>query len=156
MADEYVLTKVAYDQLSEKLRYLRITGRADIAQKIKEAKSYGDLSENSEYDEAKSEQGKLEAEIAEIEYTLNHAKIIDETSFDSKTIHIGSSFKIHNFSTGATLSLKVVSAPNANPLVGDISDESPVGRAVVGHKTGEVVEVETPDGINEYEIIEIE
>ena len=89
MADEFLLTQAAVDELKAELKYLRTTRRNEVAEKIKEAKSFGDLSENSEYDEAKSEQGKLEAQITEIEYTLQHVTIIDESALGTVTVHIG-------------------------------------------------------------------
>ena len=94
MADEYVLPLKVIEQLKEELRELRTTGRNDIAEKIKEAKSFGDLSENSEYDEAKSDQAKLEARIAEIEYTLSHATVLDESTLSTESVHTGLSVKV--------------------------------------------------------------
>lgn len=155
MADEYVLPLKVIEQLKEELRELRTTGRNDIAEKIKEAKSFGDLSENSEYDEAKSDQAKLEARIAEIEYTLSHAKILDESSLSTESVHTGLSVRILDKTYNEELVYHIVGAPQANPLLNKVSDESPVGRALLGHKVGDVVVAETPAGNDEIEILEI-
>ncbi len=155
MADEFVLTQAAVDELTAELKYLRTTRRSEVAEKIKEAKSFGDLSENSEYDEAKSEQGKLEAQITEIEYTLQHVKIIDESALTTDTVHVGSKVTLTIKSTGMQVHYHIVGSPQADPLSGKLSDESPVGKGVLGHKVGDVVEIETPSGLMEVVIDEI-
>ncbi len=155
MADEFVLTQAAVDELTAELKYLRTTRRAEVAEKIKEAKSFGDLSENSEYDEAKSEQGKLEARITEIEYTLQHVKIIDESALTTDTVHVGSKVTLTIKSTGMQVHYHIVGSPQADPLAGKLSDESPVGKGVLGHKVGDVIEIETPSGMTEVVIDEI-
>ena len=155
MADEYVLPLKVIEQLKEELRELRTTGRNDIAEKIKEAKSFGDLSENSEYDEAKSDQAKLEARIAEIEYTLSHATVLDESSLSTESVHTGLSVKVFDRTYKEELIYHIVGAPQANPMQNKVSDESPVGRALLGHKVGDVVIAETPAGNDEIEILEI-
>lgn len=155
MADEFVLTQAAVDELTAELKYLRTTRRSEVAEKIKEAKSFGDLSENSEYDEAKSEQGKLEAQITEIEYTLQHVKIIDESALTTDTVHVGSKVTLTIKSTGMQVHYHIVGSPQADPLSGKLSDESPVGKGVLGHKVGDIVEIETPSGMMEVVIDEI-
>lgn len=155
MADEYVLPLKVIEQLKEELRELRTTGRNDIAEKIKEAKSFGDLSENSEYDEAKSDQAKLEARIAEIEYTLSHATVLDESTLSTESVHTGLSVKVFDKTYNEELIYHIVGAPQANPMQNKVSDESPVGRALLGHKVGDVVIAETPAGNDEIEILEI-
>ena len=155
MAEEFLFTQAAIDELKAKLVELRTTRRNEVAEKIKEAKSFGDLSENSEYDEAKSEQAKLEANIAELEYTLQHAKVIDESTLSTDTIHIGSTVKVYNTVLGAEVKYQLVGFTQANPLENKISDESPVGKALLGHKAGDTVDVETPGGILRLEIREI-
>ncbi|MBQ2759478.1 MAG: transcription elongation factor GreA [Clostridia bacterium] len=155
MADEYVLPLKVIEQLKEELRELRTTGRNDIAEKIKEAKSFGDLSENSEYDEAKSDQAKLEARIAEIEYTLSHATVLDESTLSTESVHTGLSVKVLDRTYNEELVYHIVGAPQANPMQNKVSDESPVGKALLGHKVGDVVIAETPAGNDEIEILEI-
>ena len=155
MADEYVLPLKVIEQLKEELRELRTTGRNDIAEKIKEAKSFGDLSENSEYDEAKSDQAKLEARIAEIEYTLSHATVLDESTLSTESVHTGLSVKVFDKTYNEELVYHIVGAPQANPMQNKVSDESPVGKALLGHKVGDVVIAETPAGNDEIEILEI-
>ncbi len=155
MADEYVLPLKVIEQLKEELRELRTTGRNDIAEKIKEAKSFGDLSENSEYDEAKSDQAKLEARIAEIEYTLSHATVLDESTLSTESVHTGLSVKVFDKTYNEELIYHIVGAPQANPMQNKVSDESPVGKALLGHKVGDVVIAETPAGNDEIEILEI-
>ncbi len=155
MADEYVLPQKVIENLKEELRELRTTGRNDIAEKIKEAKSFGDLSENSEYDEAKSDQAKLEARIAEIEYTLSHATVLDESTLSTDVVHTGLSVKVHDKTFDETVIYHIVGAPQANPAEDKISDESPVGKELLGHKVGDTVIVEIPTGNDEIEILEI-
>ncbi len=155
MADEFLLTQSAVDELKAELKYLRTTRRNEVAEKIKEAKSFGDLSENSEYDEAKSEQGKLEAQITEMEYTLQHVKIIDEAALGTDTVHIGSYVKVYDPEFNEEVKYQIVGFPQADPLENKISDESPIGRGLLGHKVGETVEIETPGGMMKLEIREI-
>ena len=155
MADEFLLTQAAVDELKEKLVEMRTTRRHEVAEKIKEAKSFGDLSENSEYDEAKSEQAKLEASIAELEYTLQHVKIIDESALGTDTVHIGSYVKVFDKEFNEEVKYQIVGFPQADPLENKLSDESPIGKGLLGHKVGDVVEVETPGGVIALEIREI-
>ena len=155
MAEEYVLPLKVIEQYKEELRELRTTGRNDIAEKIKEAKSFGDLSENSEYDEAKSDQAKLEARILELEYTISHATVLDESTLSTETVHTGLSVKVFDKTFGEEDVYHVVGSPQADPLSNKISDESPIGKALLGHKVGDTVLVEIPDGSDEIEILEI-
>ena len=155
MADEFLLTQSAVDELKEELKYLRTTRRNEVAEKIKEAKSFGDLSENSEYDEAKSEQGKLEAQITELEYTLQHVKIIDESVLSADTVHIGSFVTVFDYEYDEEVKYQIVAFTQADPISNKISDESPIGKALLGHKAGDVVDVETPGGMIKLEIREI-
>lgn len=155
MADEFLLNEAGVEALKQELKELRTTGRANIAEKIKEAKSFGDLSENSEYDEAKSDQGKLEARIAEIEYMLQHVKIVDESSLNTDFIHVGSKVKLYDQDFDEEVEYQIVGFPQADPQNFKISDDSPVGRALLGRKEGDVVEVETPGGIATFKILTI-
>lgn len=155
MAEEYVLPLKVIEQYKEELKELRTTGRNDIAEKIKEAKSFGDLSENSEYDEAKSDQAKLEARILELEYIVSHATVLDESTISTETVHTGLSVKVFDRTYGEEDTYHLVGSPQADPLANKISDESPVGKALLGHKVGDVVLIEIPDGNDEIEILEI-
>lgn len=152
MADEFLLTQAAVDELKEELKYLRTTRRNEVAEKIKEAKSFGDLSENSEYDEAKSEQAKLEAKITELEYTLQHVKIIDESVLSSDTVHMGSFVTVYDFEYNEEVKYQIVGFTQADPINNKLSDESPVGKALLGHRAGDIVDIETPGGIIKLEI----
>lgn len=157
MAKEIVLTKEGYEELSQKLKYLKSVGRQEIAEKLKVARSFGDLSENSEYDEAKSEQAKLEAEISDIEAMLARAKIIDEAeNSNTETIHIGCIVTVKETGKGGQESVFTITGyAQADPLEGKISDESPVGKALMGHKVGDKVEIEVPMGKITYKVISI-
>ena len=150
-----ILTSEGLKKYEAELAYLKDTKRIEVAEKIKEAKSFGDLSENSEYDEAKSEQAKLEAKITELEYTLQHVKIIDESTLATDTVHIGSFVKVFDFDFNEEVKYQVVGFTQADPIENKISDESPIGKALLGHKAGDVVEVETPGGMIKLEIREI-
>ena len=136
------------------LEELKTVGRKEAAEKIKVARSFGDLSENSEYDEAMSDQAKLEARINEIEHMIKNAKVFDEEALGTEVVHIGSKVTITNDS-GAELQYKIVGFAQADPDEGKISDESPVGKALIGHKVGETVEVEAPIGLLKFVIKEI-
>lgn len=155
MAKEIILTYAGKKELEEELEQLKTVGRKDVADKIKVALSFGDLSENSEYDEAKSEQGKLEARISEIEEMLSRVKVLDEDQLSSDIIHVGSKVKIKDLEDGEILDYQIVGFSQADPGNGRISDESPVGKALIGHKVGETVEAETPSGILSFDILEI-
>ena len=155
MTDQFELTQAAVDELKEQLVYLRTTRRTEVAEKIKEAKSFGDLSENSEYDEAKSEQGKLEAQIKELEYTLQHVKILDENTLSTDVIHIGSYVTVRDLDTKDEEEYQIVGFPQASPLENRISDESPIGKGLLMHRVGDKVEIEIPTGTVRYKILKI-
>ncbi len=155
MAEEILLTKEGYEKLQAELNELKTKGRDDIAEKIKVALSYGDLSENSEYDEAKNEQGKMEHRINEIEETLKNARIIDENTISNEKVQVGSKVKVKNAAAGMVLEYKILGEKESDPLNGIISAYSPVGAALIGHSVGESVNVEVPMGIVSYEILEI-
>lgn len=158
MAQDIVLTKEGYEELSAKLKVLKSEGRSEIAEKLKVARSFGDLSENSEYDEAKSEQAKLEAEINDIETMLSRATIIDEEeNANTEVVHLGSIVTIKEITRGAAeRTYTITGFAQANPAEGKISDESPVGKALIGHKVGDKVVVEAPRGIINFKIVKIE
>lgn len=153
---ETILTTQGYNELKEELEQLKTEGRKDVADKIKVALSFGDLSENSEYDEAKSEQGKLEARINEIEAMLASAKILDEDDDgDTDTIRVGSKVKVKDKKSKKEFVYQIVGYAQADPKEGRISDESPVGKGLLGHKVGETVEIEAPVGIISFKVLEI-
>ena len=151
MKQETLLTAEGLKQLQDELEQLNTVGRKEAAEKIKVARSYGDLSENSEYDEAMSDQAKLEARISEIEALIKNAKVYDEASLGTEIVHIGSKVTISN-SKKEKFEYKIVGFAQADPANGKISDECPVGKALVGHKAGDKVTVETPAGVVTYKI----
>ena len=153
---ETILTHEGYQELLKKLENLKSVGRKEAAEKLKVARSFGDLSENSEYDEAKSDQAKLEAEISEIEAIIANAKIMEDDN-STEVVHLGSIVTIKEATRGASeLKFKITGFAQANPDEGSISDESPVGKALLGHKLGDKVTVEAPRGTTVYKITEID
>ena len=153
-----VLTDDGLKKLEEELEYLKTERRREIADKIKVALSFGDLSENSEYDEAKNDQAMVEARIADLEVMLQGAVVIDESELSNETVHIGSKIEVDlTSSTGAQSrrDFKIVGSNEADPRNGKISDESAVGKALIGARVGDTVEVETPAGISKYHIVTI-
>lgn len=155
MANETKLTLAGLHELQEELENLKTVGRKEMAEKIKVALSFGDLSENSEYDEAKSEQGKLEARINEIESLLENVTIIDEDDNNTEIVRTGLTVKVKDQEMGEVLVCKIVGPAQADPDKGYISEESPVGKALLGHTAGETIVVEAPAGNLPFEILEI-
>ncbi|MBR5542729.1 MAG: transcription elongation factor GreA [Oscillospiraceae bacterium] len=154
MAKTYKLTKERFQQLREELEYLKNVREKEVADLIKEARSFGDLSENSEYDEAKNEQGKLFSREAEIENILANAEII-EFGGASDEVRTGSHVTVSDLSDGSREEYWIVGSQEADPYKGRISDESPFGRALIGKRVGDVVGVDAPCGTIEYKIEEI-
>ncbi len=156
---QVILTQEGLEKLEQELEELKSVKRKEIAEKIKVALSFGDLSENSEYDEAKNEQAIMEARIADIEVTLKNVKVIDESELSNENIHVGSKVevRVNNPRTGKTdvYNYKIVGSNEADPLSGNISDESAVGKALLGHGIGDKIEVEVPAGMMEYEVLAI-
>lgn len=148
------LTKEGLEKLKNELEYLRTTGRTDIAEKIRVARGYGDLSENSEYDEAKNEQAKIEARIIELEKTLENVEIIED-NVDTDTVAIGVTVTIYDIEYDEELVYKMVGSAEADPLKGYISDNSPVGKALIGAKVGDEVVAEAPAGELRFKILSI-
>ena len=149
------LTDDGLKKLQEELENLKTEGRTDIAERIKVARGYGDLSENSEYDDAKNEQAKIEARIAEIEALIKNHVIISEDEIDSNIVSIGVTVEIKEEKTKAVTKFSIVSSAASDPFNGHISDESPVGKALIGKKVGEKADVETPAGEKVYKIVKI-
>ena len=157
MANEsrYKMSQARLDELKEELQYLETVRTLEVSEQIKEARSFGDLSENSEYDEAKNEQALVEARISQIEAMLKDVKIVNSSELSNDIIEIGSKVKLEDISYGDILEYRIVGSMEANPIEGKISDESPVGKSLLGHKIGEIVETETPSGILKYKVLDI-
>lgn len=153
--NEKFLTEEGYANLKSELELLIGTKRTEIADKIKEAKAFGDLSENSEYDEAKNEQANLEARILKLEEILKNAIIIEDENVKTDEVSVGSIVTLHDYEFDDIVEYTIVGATEADPFKGKISNESPLGKAVMGKKQNATVEVETPNGINKYKIKKI-
>lgn len=155
MAKTIKITEDGLLKLQNELETLKIQGRADIAEKIKVARGYGDLSENSEYDEAKNEQAKIEARIVELEAMLKNVEIIEDVKGSAKIVVIGVKVKALDMEFDEECEYRVVGSTEANPLEGKISDESPLGKALLGKKIGDEVIVDAPAGELKFKILEI-
>lgn len=151
------MSQARYDELKQELDYSKTTRADEVAELIKEARGFGDLSENSEYDEAKNEQGKLYSRIAELEDILLHAVIVDESEMDSDKISIGCLVTVTNMDTRKQLpAYKIVGSQEADVMSRAISEDSPFGKALMGRKAGEEVAVEAPRGVIHYRVDKIE
>ena len=157
MADSnrYRMSRQRLEELKAELHYMQTVREKEVADQIKEARSFGDLSENSEYDEAKTEQGKLYSRIAEYQDLIEHAVVVEDSE-DSDKVGIGCVVAVRDMETNEEYKYKIVGSQEANPMDGRISDDSPFGRALYGHGLGEVVDVEAPAGVIQYEILSIE
>ena len=152
---EVLLTQEGYDNLEKELEYLTTEKRAEIAERIKVALGFGDLSENSEYDEAKNAQAANETKIAELENKLRYAKIIDESEIDTKTVQVGNTVKVLDMEFNEEESYTIVGSTEVDLAQNKISNESPIGAALMGAKKGQVVEAQAPVGAIKYKIISI-
>ncbi len=152
---EVLLTQEGYDNLEKELEYLTTEKRAEIAERIKIALGFGDLSENSEYDEAKNAQAANETKIAELENKLRYAKIIDESEIDTKTVQVGNTVKVLDMEFNEEESYTIVGSTEVDLAQNKISNESPIGEALMGAKKGQVVEAQAPAGVIKYKIISI-
>ena len=150
-----LVTEEGYKKLEQELDYLRTTKRAEIAEKIKVALGFGDLSENSEYDEAKNAQAENEGKIAELENKVRYAKIIDESEIDTKTVQVGNIVKVYDEDFDEEVTYTIVGPTEVGLAQNKISNESPVGAALLGKKKNDSVEVKTPAGISKYKILTI-
>ena len=155
MSEEILLTQEGYDKVVSEHEYLVSVRREEVSQHLKEAKSYGDLSENAEYDAAKNEQAELEERIAKLEYMMRNAKIVSEEEMTGEHVNLGLTVRIKDQKTGKQAKYTIVGITDADPFSGKISNESPVGKALLGRAKGEVVEIETESGILVYKIMEI-
>lgn len=151
-----LITKEGFEKLKTELEYLKTQKRAEVAEKIRIARGFGDLSENAEYDEAKAEQAKVETRISEIEIQIKNAEIIKEKkNTKTKTVGIGDTVKIHDIKRDKEMTVSIVGTVEADLTKNKISNESPVGKALIGRKKNDVVEVVTKIGTIEYKILEI-
>lgn len=149
---EVILTQEGYDKIEKELEYLRTEKRAEVAERIKIALGFGDLSENSEYDEAKNAQAENETRIAELENKIRYAKIIDESEIDTKTVQIGNTVKLYDIEFDEEVEYTIVGSTEVDLTQNKISNESPIGMALIGAKKGETIEVAAPAGIIKYKI----
>ena len=152
---EVILTQEGYNKIEKELNYLKTEKRAEIAGRIKVALGFGDLSENSEYDEAKNAQAENEALIVELENKVRYAKIIDESEIDTKTVQVGNIVKVHDEEYDEDVTYTIVGSTEVNLAENKISNESPVGAALLGKKKNDMVEVKTPGGIAKYKVLSI-
>lgn len=151
-----ILTYEGLRKYEDELHHLKVIERKEVAEKIKEAREQGDLSENAEYDAAKDEQRRIETRIEELEKLLKNAEVVNEDEVDTDTINVGCKVVILSKTTNEKMTFKLVGSTEANCLKGKISNESPVGKALIGAKKGQTVSVETQVGIEKYKVVEIE
>ncbi len=154
MADQFYMTQKGYDEAVERLKYLQTTKRAEIVERIAEARSHGDLSENAEYDAARNEQSANEGEIAELDYKVKNAVIIEENE-DTSVVHIGSTVTVYDEEFEEEATYTIMGTTEVNAMENIISNESPVGAALLKHKKGDVVTVPAPDGAYKLKILKI-
>ena len=152
---EVILTAEGYEKLKEEIELLRNDKRRDIAERIRVAREFGDIAENAEYDDAKNEQAMLEHKIMLFEERLLHARVIDAGDVDTSVVSIGSRVRLKDMDANETVEYHIVGSAEANPAEHKLSNESPVGRAIIGHKKGEVVEVSAPRGALKFKILDI-
>ena len=152
---EILLTQEGYQKLEDELEILKTVRRREVADRIKVAISFGDISENAEYDEAKNEQAQVEERIMKLENMIRKAVIIDESQIDLNVVTIGSIVKVNDMDFEEEVEYTIVGSAEADPYEGKISNESPVGRALLGRTIGDIVDVQVPDGVAKFEILEI-
>ena len=156
MAKQIVVTESSYQKLKEELDYLKNVKRKEAAENVGIARSFGDLSENSEYDEAKNEQAKIEAQISELEETISHAMVISDHEIQTDMVSVGVSVTVYDMEYDEEVEYQIVSSREVDPLVYMISDQSAFGRALIGTKIGDIVSVEVPDGVAKFKVMKIE
>ena len=150
-----LLTQEGYDNLEKELENLKTVKRVEIAERIKVALGFGDLSENSEYDEAKNAQAENEAKIADLENKIRYAKIIDESEIDTKTVQVGNTVKLLDLEFDEEVSYTIVGSTEVDIAQNKISNESPIGSAILGAKKNQVIEVQAPAGVMQYKVLSI-
>ena len=156
MAKQIVVTESSYQKLKEELDFLKNVKRKEAAENVGIARSFGDLSENSEYDEAKNEQAKIEAQIAELEDTIAHAKVIGDHEIQTDMVSVGVAVTVYDMEYDEEVEYLIVSSREVDPLENKISDQSPIGKALIGTKVGDVISVEVPDGVAKFKVMKIE
>ena len=155
VAREVILTPEGFKKLQQELEYLQTEKRAEIADRIKTAREFGDIAENAEYDDAKNEQALLEHRILQLEEKLRDARVITKKEIPKDVVGVGSKVRLKDMETNKTVEYHIVGSAEANPAENKLSNESPVGRAIMGHKKGETVEVSAPRGALKFKIMEI-
>ena len=153
---KYKMSQERYDEIKQELHYLETVREKEVSELIKEARSFGDLSENSEYDEAKTEQGKLYSKIAELKALIEKAEIIEKEDMDKGVVALSSRIKLLDVDENEELEYQIVGSQEANPMSGRISDESPIGPGLLGHKVGETVTIDAPAGQMKFTILAVE
>ena len=154
-ANQHIMTYDGVKKLEAELEYLRTVKRREISEKIKSALSFGDLSENSEYDEAKNDQAFVEGRIVQLENMLKNVTIVDETEISSDVVNVGCIVKVKDCDFDEEVEYSIVGSVEADPINNKISNESPVGRSLLGKRVGDIVEVQVPDGVSKYNILSI-
>ncbi len=152
---EVILTLEGYEKLKDEIEHLSSDKRREVAERIRVAREFGDISENAEYDDAKNEQAMLEHKIALLEERLVSARVIDAGDVDTSVVSIGATVRLKDMDANETVEYQIVGSAEANPSEQKLSNESPVGRAIIGHKKGEVVEVAAPRGSLKFKILDI-
>jgi len=152
---DVILTREGYQALKREIEQLSTTRRREVAERIKVAREFGDIAENAEYDAAKNEQAMLEARIAKLEERLAAARVIEKREISKDVVSVGSTVRLRDVDAKQTVEYRIVGSAEANPAELKLSNESPVGKAIIGHKKGETVEVTTPRGSLKYKILEI-
>lgn len=155
MAKQIIVSNEGLKKLQQELEHLKTVKRREVAQAIQKARAYGDLSENSEYDEAKNEQAEIEGKIAHLEETLENAIVLDDAELGTDKVNVGNKVKVHNIDTDEESEYKIVSTTEADPIMGLISDDSPLGKSLIGQRKGDSINVETPMGVIKYTITDI-
>ncbi|MFW5979953.1 MAG: transcription elongation factor GreA [Halanaerobiales bacterium] len=153
---EVVLTEKGYEKLEKELQNLKNVKRREVAKRIKVARDFGDISENSEYDDAKNEQAFIEGRIQEIENMLRKARVVKDDEVNDQTVNIGTTVKLKDKESDEIFEYTIVGSAESDPLENKISHESPIGKSIIGHNIGDEVKVEVPSGIMKYEILSIE
>ena len=153
--NRFKMSQERLDELKQELEYLQTVREKEVAEQIKEARSFGDLSENSEYDEAKNEQAKVVSRIAELEGLIEHAVIIDEAELKADVVNLGSTVKVLDMEEDEELEYSLVGTNEANPMLGRISDRSPIGSAMIGATVGDIITVNTPNGEIKMKILSV-
>jgi transcription elongation factor GreA len=152
---EVILTAEGYEKLKQEIEHLQTTKRREVADRIRVAREFGDIAENAEYDDAKNEQAMLEHKIAQLEERLLSARVITKKEISKDTVSVGAKVRLKDMATNKSVEYHIVGSAEANPAENKLSNESPVGKAILGHKKGEVVEVSAPRGALKFKILEI-